>query len=190
MRCLFALLVVALTLASVACDEAKSPTPAPTPRVEPEQDLTITYGGFISGGPEDQLLNGVCGTDATRNVVNCDVHNGLMNWNVTEVTFQIIVTGDNQQHYYRERVSIAPLQTEHASIRLGLQLPADDYVKYHGKPVGTRLAIGVGLLCKRKEHAAPYNSWPNQWHSLPLAIRTSSGKISVFLALECLPVPL
>ncbi|MFZ0798888.1 MAG: hypothetical protein WCA13_16015 [Terriglobales bacterium] len=119
----------------LACVENK---PAPDAKAgEPaEQNLTITYGGFIQNGPEDQLLNGVCGTDLTRNVLNCDVHNGLVDWNVTEVTFQVIPTGDSEQHYYRERLSIAPLQTGHVSIRLGMQLPADDYIKLRGRPGG------------------------------------------------------
>jgi hypothetical protein len=58
-----------------------------------------------------------------------------MGWNIAEVTFQVI-TRDSQQHYYRERMSIAPLQTEHVPIRLGMQLPPDDYIKYRGRPGG------------------------------------------------------
>jgi len=133
MRCLFALFAVSLALVTLGCVEGTTPRVA-VPKEEPEQDLKITYGGFIQNGPQDQLLDGVCGTDVTRNNVNCDIHNGLVGWNVTEVTFQIIRIGDDQQHYYRQRISIAPLQTEHVDIRLGMQLPADDYIKYRGKP--------------------------------------------------------
>ena len=153
MRCLFALLAVSLTLMSVACDEGTTLRVA-TPKEEPEQDLKITYGGFIQNGPQDQLLDGVCGTDATRNNVDCDVHNGLMGWSVTEVTFQIIRIGDDQQHYYRERVSIAPLQTQHVSIKLGMQLPADDYIKYRGKPGGQTLSQWSWLIVGAKGRVA------------------------------------
>jgi hypothetical protein len=124
------------------------------PKEEPNHDLKITFGGFIQNGPEDQLLNGVCGTEATRNVLNCDVHNGLVDWNIREVTFQVIPTGDSEQHYYRERTSIAPLQTERVSIRLGMQLPRDEYIKFLGQPGGQSLShwswLIVGTKGKRR----------------------------------------
>jgi hypothetical protein len=71
-----------------------------------------------------------------RNALECDVHNGLVDWNITEVTFQVIRAGDDAHHYYRERLSIAPLQTEHVAIRLGMQLPPDDQLKIRGRLVG------------------------------------------------------
>jgi hypothetical protein len=129
---------------SSACEEAKPDDP--TPKEVPEQDLKLTFGGFRQNGPQDQLVDGVCGTDVTRNNVDCDVHNGLMDWNVTEVTFQIIRNGDEQQHYYRQQVSIPPLQTQHVSIRLGMQLPADDYVKFRGKPGGQTVSHWSWLI--------------------------------------------
>src|SRR5260370_36150843 len=106
MRNIFTGLALSLLLLTPACEEGKPPSD-PAPKPVAEQVLRITYGGFVQNGPEDQLLNGVCGTDATRNVVDCDIHNGLMDWNITEITFQVIPTRDEQQHYYRERVSIA-----------------------------------------------------------------------------------
>ena len=114
--------------------------------------MKITYGGFRQDGPQDQLLDGVCGTDVTRNNVDCDVHNGLVGWDVTEVTFQIIRTGDkdDQQHYYRERVAIPALQTQHVSIRLGMQLPPDDYIKYRGKPGGHTFSHWSWLIVQAK----------------------------------------
>lgn len=142
-------LIVSITLAFGACDENTSP-PAATPKEVSEQDLKITYGGFMHDGPEDQLLDGVCGTDTTRNTVNCDVHNGLMGWSVTEITFQVIRTGDDQQHYYRERVSIAPLQTQHVTLNLGMQLPADTYIKYHGKAGGQTMTHWSWLILQAK----------------------------------------
>jgi hypothetical protein len=84
------------------------------PKEVPEQDLTITYGGFIQNGP-----------------------------------FQV-VTGGDQQHYYRERVSIAPLQTEPVSIRLGVQLRPDTYIKYHGKPGGQTMTHWSWLIVQAK----------------------------------------
>ncbi len=148
MRCLF-ILAVSLSLAYVACVET-TPSGNVSTREEPEQDLRITYGGSIQNGPEDQLLNGVCGSDMTRNIVECDVHNGLVHWSVTEVTFQVIRIGDDEQHYYRERLSIAPLQTAHVAIRLGMQLPPDDQIKYHGRPGGQSLSHWNWLIVGAK----------------------------------------
>jgi len=151
MRDILTEFVISLLLVSLACEEVKPPT-ATAPKEIPEQDLKITYGGFVQNGPQDQLLDGVCGTDVTRNNVDCDVHNGLIDWNVTEVTFQIIRTGDkdDQQHYYRERVSIPTLQTQHVSIRLGMQLPPDDYIKYRGKPGGHTFSHWSWLIVQGK----------------------------------------
>ncbi len=83
-----------------------------------------------------------------------DIHNGLVGWNVTEVTFQIIRIGDDQQHYYRQRISIAPLQTEHVDIKLGMQLPADDYIKYRGKPGGQNFSHWSWLIVGAKGRVA------------------------------------
>lgn len=152
MRSFLAGFAISLLLVSSACEEAAKPSSDPTPKETPDQDLKITYGGFKQDGPQDQLLDGVCGTDVTRNNLDCDVHNGLIDWNVTEVTFQIIRTGDrdDQQHYYRERVSVPALQTQHVSIRLGMQLPADDYIKYRGKPGGHTFSHWSWLIVQAK----------------------------------------
>jgi hypothetical protein len=127
-------LTVLSALICVGCNQAASPGLSATPK--PEQELAITFGGFVQNGPEDERLDGVCGTDATRNVVNCDIHNGLMDWDITEVTFQIVRDGDDSQHYYRERLQIAPLQTGHATMRLGMQIAPDDQLKVRGRAVG------------------------------------------------------
>jgi len=152
MRSILTRLAISLLLMSSACEETKPNDPAP--KGTPEQDLRITYGGFVQNGPQDQILDGVCGTDVTRNNVTCDIHNGLEGWNVTEVTFQIIRTGDDQQHYYRQRISIAPLQTEHVDIRLGMQLPADDYIKCRGKLGGQTLSHWSWLIVGAKGRVA------------------------------------
>lgn len=116
----------ALFLHCVACD-----TTPPIQKPAPEQALVITFGGFLQNGPQDELLDGQCGLNQTRDVLQCDIHNGLMKWNISEITFQVIRIGDpeNEHHYYRERVSIESLQTETFTIKLGMQLPADTYFK-------------------------------------------------------------
>lgn len=125
-----------ILLLTLACDETTSPAsnPAPPPKPQVEQDLPITFGGFIQNGPQDQLLDGQCGTNIARDALQCDIHNGLMTWNITEITFQVIRVGDpeNEHHYYRERVSIGSLQTETVNIKLGMQLPADTLLTLRG----------------------------------------------------------
>ena len=134
MRCIVIPLGVSLALAMAACTKTSPSTDVRTAQETTGQDLKLTYSGFMQDGPEDQLLDGVCGTNATRNVLECDVHNGLMSWYVTGITFQVMRTGDEERHYYRERVSIPPLRTAHVAIRLGMQLPPDDYIKVRGRP--------------------------------------------------------
>jgi hypothetical protein len=131
------LLVVLPLLLALACDE--SPRAASNPKPEPEQDLVITFGGFLQNGPQDELLNGQCGPNLSRDVLQCDIHNGLMKWNITEITFQVIRGGDpeNEHHYYRERASIASLQTETITVKLGMQLPTDTYFKERNGHVDT-----------------------------------------------------
>jgi hypothetical protein len=145
------ILAISLSLVCQACVEG-TPSHDVKPREEPEQELQITFGGFIQNGPEDQLLDGQCVSDAARNVLGCDIHNGFVNWNITEVTFQVILTGDVQHHphYYRERMSIAPLKTEHVDIRLAMQLPPDDQLKIRGKPFGKPLSHWDWLIVGAK----------------------------------------
>jgi hypothetical protein len=106
------------------------------PKEFPPQDLHITSGGFIENHTERGTLNGVCESDATRNVLNCDIHNGLLDWTVTEITIGVTWSPykDDDKGYFRERVSIEPLVTSRVSVRLGLQLPPDDVVKSRGRP--------------------------------------------------------
>ena len=130
-------LVVPLLLCLACTDSA--PTAEPTPKPKSEQELVITFGGFLQNGPEDQLLDGQCGANPTREVLQCDMHNGLMKWNITEITFQVIRAGDreDERHYYRQRISITPLQTETVTIKLGMQLPADTQVLIKGRAART-----------------------------------------------------
>jgi hypothetical protein len=60
---------VLFLLLSLACVETSSP-PASNPKPITEQDLAITFGGFIQNGPQDQLLDGRCSPHLTRDVFN------------------------------------------------------------------------------------------------------------------------
>lgn len=124
---------------SLACNDSRSS--AAIPKSRREEDLTITFGGFLQNGPEDQRLDGRCTPNPARDILQCDVHNGLEKWHVTEVTFQVVRPGDkdDDRHYYRERVSIEPLETETASFKLGMQLPADTYIPARG---GSKQSVG------------------------------------------------
>jgi len=132
-------LALSILLTSIACVRR---TPRgelnPKPKVRPEQDLAITFGGFIQSGPRDEVLDGQCSRNATRDSLQCDMHNGFMKWNITEITFQVIRTGDreDEHYYYRQRISIAPLQTETVTIKLGMQLPPDTYDTIKGRSLG------------------------------------------------------
>ena len=100
------------------------------------QKLPITLGGFVENHPERGELGGTCTPDGNRDILNCDVYNGLMDWVLTEITIAVTWSpyGDDDKRYYREAVSIAPLQTRQVSIRLGLQLPSDDVYRFRGRP--------------------------------------------------------
>ncbi len=92
-----------------------------------DQDLHITFGGFVEKHPEGGKLGGVCGPDIKRDVLTCDIYNGLLDWTVTEIILAVTWSpySDDDKRYYRVRVSIKPLKTEHVSVRLGMQLPPD-----------------------------------------------------------------
>jgi hypothetical protein len=142
---IFAAILLVPLLLCLACTD--SPT-----EPKPEQDLTITFGGFLQNGPKDELLNGQCQANPTRDVLQCDMHNGLMKWNITEITFQVIRTGDreDEHHYYRQRISIAPLQTETVTIKLGMQLPADTQDLIKGKALTPRMSHWQWLIVGAK----------------------------------------
>ncbi len=125
-----------LILVLFGCQSAPNTPEKPKASVPPDRDLPITYGGFIENHPERGELNGVCGTDDTRNVLNCDIYNGLLDWTVTEITFVVTWApyNDDDKRYYRETVSIPPLKTGQVSIRLGMQLPIDSVMKYRAQP--------------------------------------------------------
>lgn len=118
----------------LGCDTTQlSEKPTASPKA---QDLAITLGGFIENHPEGGTLGGTCVPEQMRSVLKCDVYNGLQNWTLTEITLVVTWLPYNQddKRYHRETVSIEPLQTEQVSIRLGLQLPADDVIRLRKGP--------------------------------------------------------
>ncbi len=92
-----------------------------------DQDLRITFGGFVGDHPEGGKLEGICGPDDTRSALDCDIYNGLVDWTVTEIVLAVVWSPyeDENKRYVRVSVSIEPLKTERVSVRLGLQLPPD-----------------------------------------------------------------
>jgi hypothetical protein len=130
--------VAVVAFALFGCQDVTNASEKPKDSPQ-EQDLRITLGGFIENHPDRGVLGGVCGTDTTRNVLNCDIYNGLLDWTVTEIT--LVVTwlpyNDDDKRYYREAVSIESLKTSPLSVRLGLQLPLDDVVKRRNGPSTT-----------------------------------------------------
>ncbi len=102
-----------------------------------DQDLRITLGGFVQDHPEGGKLGGGCGPDDTRNVLVCDIYNGLLGWTVTEVLLGVEWSphGDDDKRFYRVSVSIEPLTTERVSVRLGLQLPPDRQLAPGTRPI-------------------------------------------------------
>jgi hypothetical protein len=125
-RWVLAFLTLCLLTSLSACTQT-SPKTKEEPR---EQDLRLTYGGFIYGGPQDQKLDGICGPDWTRNALECDIYNGLPNWKVTEITLRVAWDpyGDDNVRLFRQRVSIPPLTTEKVTVMLGTRLPNDTII--------------------------------------------------------------
>jgi hypothetical protein len=113
--------VVAVFLSGCSRTAPAQPEKAPA-----EQYLNLTLGGFIKGGNEKQTVDGVCSTDNTRNVLNCDIYNGLPDWKITELGFAVTWKpySDEDARVFRQRVSIAPLTTASVTFRLGTQLPS------------------------------------------------------------------
>lgn len=126
---------ICLSLCISSCERPKQIS---QPKSEDKQDLRITLGGFREGHPDEGKLKGVCSPDLTRNILDCDIYNGLQGWAVSE--FTLVVTWspyqDDDKRYYAQRVSIEPLTSERVSVRLGLQLPQDTRLKFPGGRLG------------------------------------------------------
>ena len=94
----------------------------------PEQDLRITFGGFLDGGDEKQKIEGTCSIDDTRSVLTCDIYNGLPKWQITAPIVRVTWAPYSQADVrdFSERVTIQPLTTGTVRFKLGKQLPADE----------------------------------------------------------------
>jgi hypothetical protein len=151
MRCL--ILALLLIAPSVGCKATRASIEIKA-NSQQEQDLPITYGGFLQDGPENEVLDGVCAPGDDRSVLVCDVHNGFVQWTLTEITFKVVnnfAREDEPQHLYRERLVLASLQSAHIVLRLGMMLPPDTYLRdRHGTPVSDRMSHWGWLIIGAK----------------------------------------
>lgn len=94
-------------------------------------DLPLTYGGFLKDGPQTERIDGTCRPDNSRTILSCDLYNGLPGWTLTEVTLRLTRSPykDEDVRDYKAAVVIKPFTAENVTIRLGLQLPADDHFR-------------------------------------------------------------
>ena len=119
-------------LSLLALFDCRTQTEAvPHDDVKRDQVLPLTFGGFLKDGPESERVEGMCGLDYTRSLLNCDLYNGLPGWVITEVTLNVTWSpyGDDDIRYFRVPISIKPLTKEHTTVRLGLTLPPDEVSK-------------------------------------------------------------
>jgi hypothetical protein len=118
------LIFAASIMLTAGCREAVQP-PLDQPR---EQDLRITFGGFLDGGDENQKIEGTCNTDDTRSVLTCDIYNGLPKWQITALIIRVTWAPYSQDNVrdFSERLTISPLTTGTVRFKLGKQLPADE----------------------------------------------------------------
>jgi hypothetical protein len=132
------LTILALALAIACCGCEPQPT-HPTEPVQSDQQLPLTLGGFVLGGAENERVQGVCYLGTGREVLECDMYNGLTKWTLTELT--IVVTwfpyNDDDKRYYRTPVVVEPLTTSRITARLGLVLPREKS-KWAWQTVGAR----------------------------------------------------
>jgi hypothetical protein len=110
---------------SFGCENRNAP--AIHEKLERAQTLPLTFGGFLKDGPEAEKVSGVCGTDDTRDLLTCDLYNGLPEWTITEVTLGVPLSpyGRDDARYYQVSILIKPRTTEHVIVKLGLRLPTD-----------------------------------------------------------------
>jgi len=121
-----------IVLASFGCGNQSAP--ATHENVKPELVLPLTLGGFLKDGPEYERLGGVCAPDDARTLLNCDIYNGLPGWTITEVTLFVSWLPYADVRHYQVPILIKPQTAEHVTVRLGLQLPPDDFSKLpHGR---------------------------------------------------------
>jgi len=120
----FSLIFAASIMLTAGCREAGQPSLDQPP----EQDLRITYGGFLDGGDHNQKIEGTCSTDDTRSALTCDIYNGLPKWQVTALIIRVTWAPYSQADVrdFSERDTIQPLTTGTVRFKLGKQLPADE----------------------------------------------------------------
>jgi hypothetical protein len=113
-------------VASFGCGNQSAPASHEEPKRE--QVLPLMLGGWLKGGPEAEMVDGVCGTDYTRNVLICDIYNGLPGWTLSEVTLSVAWSPykDGDSRIFQVPVTIKPRTTERVTVGLGLRLPPDD----------------------------------------------------------------
>ena len=125
-RALYFIFVASVMLTS-GCRDAVKPLLDQTR----EQNLRITFGGFLDGGDENQKIEGTCSIDDTRSALTCDIYNGLPRWQITaliiRVTWAPYSQGDVRD--FQERVMIRPLTTGTVRFKLGKQLPTDEVLR-------------------------------------------------------------
>jgi hypothetical protein len=110
--------------------------PAPNAKKSPsEQNIPITFGGFIQGGNEKETVDGICRPDIGRSILTCDIHNGLPGWTLTQLDIRITTSpySDSDVKDYRQRVLIPSLNTGSFTFHLGATLPNDTSLA--GKPL-------------------------------------------------------
>jgi hypothetical protein len=118
------MIFVASIMLTGGCRKAVQPTLGQPP----EQNLRITYGGFLDGGDENQKIEGTCAADDTRSVLTCDIYNGLAKWQVTALVIRVTWSPYSQADVrdFSESNTIQPLTTGTVRFKLGKQLPADE----------------------------------------------------------------
>ena len=120
-------IVFVCMLVGIACERPRPNAPVARQEVKREQVLPLTLAGFLKDGPKAEKIEGVCGPNITRNLLNCDIYDGLPAWTITEVTLFVSwwpYKEDNRR--FHVPITIKPLTTQHVTVRLGLQLPPDD----------------------------------------------------------------
>ena len=113
-------------------------------------------------------MDGICGPNVQREILECDIHNHLMDWTIPELTFQVILRDEirntkedsSPHHYYRQEVTIPPLQSAHITMTLGMQLPRDDQMMSHNRPIGAPIQHWGWQIVNAKGHH-------NQTYRLP-----------------------
>ena len=137
---------------TAGCREAaKQPLDEP-----PEQDLRITFGGFLDGGDEKQKVEGTCSPDSTQTALSCEIYNGLLDWQVTELVIRVTWTPYSQDNVrdFDQRVLISPRSTASVNFKWGTRLPNDTIVRGRALQHWEWLVVGVRGIPSNQDSAA------------------------------------